>query len=71
MNRSRAWKNSSPSWRTTLGRNPSDPQTKNTFRPAVSDDSGNRISLGRWALRGFGGMLLAAGIGVAGVIWLG
>jgi hypothetical protein len=49
---------------------PSDPQPKsiNTFRPAAS---GNRISLGGWALRGFAGILLAAGIGVAGVIWLG
>lgn len=48
----------------------SDPQTAsiNTFRPAVS---GNRISLGRWALRGFAGILLAAGIGAAAIIWLG
>jgi len=50
---------------------PSNLQTKNTYGPAVSDEPGNRISLGLWALRGLGGMLLAAGIGVAGVIWLG
>jgi hypothetical protein len=36
-------------------------------QPAVSD---NRISVGGWALRGFAGILLAAGIGVAAVIWL-
>jgi Skp family chaperone for outer membrane proteins len=37
-------------------------------RPAVS---GTGISLGRWVLRGFAGTLLAAGIGVAAIIWLG
>lgn len=37
-------------------------------QPAVS---GDRISLGRWTLRGFAGILLAASIGVGGVIWLG
>jgi hypothetical protein len=37
-------------------------------RPAVS---GTGISLGRWVLRGFAGILLAAGIGVAAIIWLG
>jgi hypothetical protein len=36
-------------------------------QPAVS---GDRISLGGWALRGFAGILLAASIGAA-VIWLG
>ena len=48
----------------------SDPQTAsiNTFRSAAS---GNRISLGRWVLRGFAGILLAAGIGVAAVVLLG
>src|SRR6476646_129677 len=47
-----------------------DPRTAsiNTFRPAVS---GNRTSFGGWALRGFTGILLAAGIGIAGFIWLG
>jgi regulator of replication initiation timing len=40
----------------------------NTFRPVAS---GNRISIGRWALRGVTGILLAASIGVAGVLWLG
>src|SRR5207302_1080876 len=47
-----------------------DPDTAsiNTFRSAAS---GNRISIGRWALRGFAGILLAAGIGVAAIIWLG
>jgi len=38
----------------------------NTARTA---DSGDRISLGGWVLRGFAGILLAAGIGT-GVIWL-
>jgi hypothetical protein len=48
----------------------SDPQSAsiNTFGPAVS---GNRISLGGWALRGFAGILLAASIGAAAIIWLG
>src|SRR5438552_3412858 len=48
----------------------SDPRTAsiNTFGPAVS---GKRISLGGWAVRGFAGILLAAGIGVAAIIWLG
>jgi hypothetical protein len=52
---------------------PSGPQTaaKNIFRPAASDARGNRISRGRWALHGSAGLLLAAGIGVAGIIWLG
>ncbi|WP_334404989.1 hypothetical protein [Bradyrhizobium sp. AZCC 2289] len=38
------------------------------FRTA---DSGNRIPLGGWTLRGFAVILLAAGIGVAAVIWFG
>ncbi len=37
-------------------------------QPALS---GDRISLGRWALRGFAGILLATIIGGAAVIWLG
>ena len=40
----------------------------NTVRPAVS---GTKISLGGWALRGFAGILLAAGIGAAANTWLG
>ena len=40
----------------------------NTVRPAVS---GTKISLGGWALRGFAGILLAAGIGAAAITWLG
>jgi gas vesicle protein len=34
-------------------------------------DSGNRISLGGWRLRGFAVILLAAAIGLASVLWLG
>ena len=51
-------------------RRPSDPPTAsvNTFRPAVSD---NRISLRGRVVRGAAGILLAAGIGVAGIMWLG
>jgi hypothetical protein len=47
-------------------RQPSDPPTKsiNTFRSA------DRTSRGGWALRGFAGILLAAGIGAAAIIWL-
>ena len=33
--------------------------------------SRNRISLGGWPVRGFIGILLAAGIGLGGIIWLG
>jgi hypothetical protein len=49
-------------------RSPSDhPQTRrNTFRPAVR---GNRPSLGGRATRGFIGLLLAACIGVAAIVW--
>jgi hypothetical protein len=48
----------------------SEPRTAsiNTVRPAVS---GTKISLGGWALRGFAGILLAAGIGAAANTWLG
>jgi len=44
------------------------PKKIHEARPAVS---GTGISLGRWLLRGFAGTLLAAGIGVAAIIWLG
>ena len=44
------------------------PKKIQEVRPAVS---GTGISLGRWVLRGFAGILLAAGIGVAAIIWLG
>ena len=44
------------------------PKKIQEVRPAVS---GRGISLGRWVLRGFAGILLAAGIGVAAIIWLG
>jgi hypothetical protein len=48
----------------------SEPRTAsvNPVRPAVS---GTKISLGGWALRGFAGILLAAGIGAAANTWLG
>jgi hypothetical protein len=48
----------------------SEPRTAsiNMVRPAVS---GTKISLGGWALRGFAGILLAAGIGSAAYTWLG
>jgi hypothetical protein len=48
----------------------SDPRTASmsSFPPA---DSGNRISPGGWSLRGFVVILLAAGIGVAAVMWFG
>ncbi|MGH6644744.1 MAG: hypothetical protein ACRED3_18820 [Bradyrhizobium sp.] len=42
--------------------------SNDTFRSIASGDG---ISLGRWALRGVAGILLAAGIGVGAVIWLG
>jgi hypothetical protein len=47
-----------------------DPQTASIDRFS-SAASGNEISIGRWVLRGVAGILLAAGIGVATVIWLG
>ena len=48
----------------------SDPRTASidSYRQAAP---GNRISPGGWAVRGLAGILLAAGIGVGGVIWLG
>ncbi len=48
----------------------SDPHTtsRNTFRTAAS---GNRMPLGGWTIRGFAVILLAAGIGVAALIWFG
>lgn len=48
----------------------SNPQTAsvNKVRPEAS---GNRISFSGWGLRGFAGILLATGIGVAGVVWWG
>ena len=48
----------------------SEPRTASidTVRPAVS---GTKISLGGWALRGFAGILMAAGIGTAAITWLG
>jgi len=43
------------------------PKKIQEVRPAVS---GTGISLGRWLLRGFAGILLAAGIGAAAINWL-
>jgi len=40
--------------------------SRNRFGTA---DPGNRTLLGGWTLRGFAGILLAAGIGVAAVLW--
>jgi hypothetical protein len=48
----------------------SDPSTASVNMSRAAD-SGNRISLGGWRLRGFAVILLAAGIGAAAVIWLG
>lgn len=48
----------------------SDPRTA-SMSPFPPADSGNRISPGRWSLRGFVVILLAAGVGVAAVTWFG
>jgi len=48
----------------------SDPYTT-SINMSRTADSGNRISLGGWRLRGFAVILLAAGIGAAAVISLG
>src|SRR5882724_941682 len=44
---------------------------RDTFQPEVAAEPGNQISPGRWAVRGFVGILLAAGIGLAAFTWLG
>jgi hypothetical protein len=51
----------------------SDPKTttRDTFQPDVVEHLGNRFSPRGWALRGFVGILVTAGIGVAAFIWLG
>ena len=47
----------------------SDPPTSINLFPTA--DSSHRIPLGKWTVRGFAVVLLAAGIGVATFIWLG
>jgi hypothetical protein len=56
-------------------RRPADPQTNMTplhlavVNDVQANDTGDRRSRGRRALRGFTGLLLAAGIGVAAIAW--